>query len=98
MNFILQPWQLLFVVFCGWVHRRQMEIIEFQAAEIRFLLDKFGSKNILLSGDQRRLLAVQAHAIGRKALLELTIIFKPDTIAFRVCWPTASYTSQFSEG
>jgi putative transposase len=80
MNFILQPWQLLFVVFCGWVHRRQTEIIEFQDAEIRSLLQKFGKKRILLNDDQRRLLAVKGKSIGRKALLELTTIVTPDTI------------------
>lgn len=80
MNFILKPWQLLFLVFCGWVHRRQTEIIEFQDAEIRALLEKLGKKRVLLSDDQRRLLAVKGKSIGRKALLELTTIVTPDTI------------------
>ena len=80
MNFILQPWQLLFVVFCGWVRGRQTEIIEFQDAETRSLLQKFGRKRILLDDDQRRLLAVKGKSIGRKALLELTTIVTPDTI------------------
>ena len=35
---------------------------------------------MLLDDDQRRLLTVKAHAIGRKTLLELKTIFKPDTI------------------
>lgn len=35
---------------------------------------------MLLNDDQRRLLAVKAHAIGRKALHEITTIFTPDTI------------------
>ncbi len=37
-------------------------------------------KRLLLDDDQRRLLAVKAHAIGRKALREITTIFMPNTI------------------
>ena len=80
MNFILQPWQLLLVVFCGWVNQRQTEIVEFQNAQITALLQKLGKKRILLSDDQRRLLAVKGKSIGRKTLLELTTIVTPDTI------------------
>ena len=65
MNLILHPWQLLFVIFCGWVHRRQTEIIEFQDAEIRSLLQQLSKKRILLTDDQRRLLAVKGKSIGR---------------------------------
>jgi putative transposase len=35
---------------------------------------------VLLTDDQRRVLAVKGHALGRKALLELTTIVTPDTI------------------
>jgi hypothetical protein len=38
MDFILQPWQVVFVAFCGLVNQRQREIIEFQNAEIAALL------------------------------------------------------------
>jgi len=80
MSFILQPWQFLFVVLCGWVHRRQTEIIEFQDTEIKSLFEKFSKKRVLLTDDQRRRLAVKGKSIGRKALLELTTIVTPDTI------------------
>ena len=59
MNFILQPWQFLFVVFCGWVHQRQTEIIEFQNDELTALMRRLGKKRLLLTDDQRRLLAVK---------------------------------------
>jgi putative transposase len=62
------------------VNQRQQQIIEFQNAQIETLLKKLGKKRLLLNDDQRRLLAVKAHAIGRKALLELTTILTPDTI------------------
>src|SRR5271166_4047190 len=80
MDFILQPWHLLFLALCNWVNQRQQQIIAFQASEIDALLQKYGRKRILLSDEQRRLLAVQGHALGRKALRELTTIVSPDTI------------------
>ena len=61
-------------------NQRQQQIIQFQNAQIEALLKKLGEKRLLLDDDQRRLLAVKAHAIGRKALLELTTIVTPDTI------------------
>ncbi|WP_077027439.1 S1 family peptidase [Fuerstiella marisgermanici] len=80
MPFLLQPWHILLAALCGSVNKRQQQIIEFQNAQIEALQKKVGKKRLLLNDDQRRLLAVKAHAIGRKALLELTTIFTPDTI------------------
>ena len=80
MPFLLQPWHILLAALCGMVNERQQQIIEFQNAQIETLLKKLGKKRLLLDDNQRRLLAVKAHAIGRKALLELTTIFTPDTI------------------
>ena len=74
------PWHILLAALCGMVNQRQQQIIEFQNAQIEALLKKLGKKRLLLDDDQRRLLAVKAHAIGRKALLELTTIVTPDTI------------------
>jgi putative transposase len=62
------------------VNHRQQQIIEFQNAQIEALLKKLRKKCLLLDDVQRRLLAVKAHAIGRKALLELTTVVTPDTI------------------
>lgn len=80
MSFVLQPWQVVFVALSAWVNQRQQQIIEFQNAEIEALLKKLGKKRILLTDDQRRLLAVQGKALGRKALMQLTTIVAPDTI------------------
>ncbi len=80
MDFFLQPWYLLFAALSGWVNQRQQQIIAFQSTEIDALLQKLGKKRLLLTDEQRRLLAVQGHALGRKALLELTTIVTPDTI------------------
>ncbi len=59
MSFILQPWQLFFLILSGLVNRRQQEIIEFQNAQIRALMEKMGRKRILLTDRQRRVLAVK---------------------------------------
>jgi putative transposase len=80
MSFLLQPWHILLAALSAMVNQRQQQIIEFQNAQIEALLKKLGKKRLLLDDDPRRLLAVKAHAIGRKALLELTTIFTPDTI------------------
>ena len=80
MTYTLQPWQFLFAVFCGWVHQRQTLIIEFQNDQITTMMEALGKKRLLLTDNQRRLLAVKGKAIGRKALLQLTTIVTPDTI------------------
>ena len=41
MNFILQPWQLLFAALYGWANQRQQEMIAFQT-QIESLLQKLG--------------------------------------------------------
>ena len=74
------------------VNQRQHQIIEFQNAQIETLLKKLRKKRLLLDDDQRRLLAVKAHAIGRKALLELTTIVTPDTI---LRWPRELVARKF---
>ncbi len=80
MGFVLQPWQLLLTILCGMVQRRQQQIIDFQSSEIEALLIKLGKKRVLLTDDQRRLLAVKGKALGLKTLRELTPIVTPDTI------------------
>jgi len=80
MSFVLRPWQLFFLILFGWINRQQQEIIEFQNAQIQALMEKMGRKRILLTDDQRRVLAVKGKALGRKTMMELTTIVTPDTI------------------
>ncbi len=80
MNEILQPWQLLLAILSGWIHHRQQKMIEFQNDQIISLMKSQGKKRLLLTDDQRRLLAVKGKALGRKTLRELTTIVTPDTI------------------
>ncbi|HIK94283.1 MAG TPA: hypothetical protein EYG03_20250 [Planctomycetes bacterium] len=63
MPFLLQTWHILLAALCGMVNERQQQIIEFQNAQFDAVLKKPGKKRLLLDDDQRRLLAVKAHAI-----------------------------------
>ena len=80
MSFILQTWQLFFLVLSAWVNRYQQQTIDFYISQTKALLKCQGKKRILLNDDQRRMLAVKGKALGRKALSELTTIVTPDTI------------------
>jgi len=80
MSFILQPWQFFLVILVGWVNREQKKIIEFHQKQVEALMKSQGKKRLLLTDDQRRILAVKGKALGRKALMELTTIVTPDTI------------------
>ena len=80
MSFILQPWQVLFVILAAWVNREQQATIEFYQVELEAMMKAQGKKRLLLTDDQRRLLAEKGKSLGRKALMELTTIVRPDTI------------------
>ena len=80
MSFILQPWQLLFVILAGWVNEQQQQVIEYLRTENQVLKEKLGKKSILLSNDQRRRLAVKGKVLGRKRLEQIGTLFTPDTI------------------
>lgn len=60
MEFILQPWQLYFVILAGWMNRQQQEVIEYLRTENQVLKQKLDKKRTLLDDDQRRRLAVGA--------------------------------------
>ena len=80
MDFILQPWQLYFVILAGWINRQQQEAFDYLRTENQVLKEKFGKKRILLTDDQRRRLAVKGKILGRKRLEEVGTLFTPDTI------------------
>ncbi|MGZ5172250.1 MAG: hypothetical protein ACXWCY_32965 [Burkholderiales bacterium] len=70
----------LLMVISGWVHRRQLILIEFLQAENRLLKERLQGKRIRFTDGERALLARKAKAVGRKALLELDTIVSPDTL------------------
>jgi hypothetical protein len=80
MNFILQPWQLYFLILAGWINRQQQEAINHLRIENQILKEKLGKKRILLNDDQRRRLAVSGKVLGRKLLEEVGTLFTSDTI------------------
>src|SRR5258705_4247307 len=71
---------LLLMVVSGWVHRRQLIVIEFLQAENRLLKQRMRGKRIRFTDAERALLARKAKAVGRKALLKLETIVSPDTL------------------
>ncbi|MCG8584017.1 MAG: hypothetical protein MI757_04815 [Pirellulales bacterium] len=80
MQFVLQPWQLYFLILSGWVNRQQQDVIAYLRTENQVLREKLGKKRILLNDDQRRRLAVKGKVLGRKVLGEISTLFTPDTI------------------
>ena len=58
----LHPLQVVAAVLTEWVRHEQEKVIEFLRTETEVLLEQLGDKRILLSDDDRRLLAVTAHA------------------------------------
>jgi len=80
MPFVLQPWQLFFLILTSWINRKQQEVIEYLRTENQVLREKLGKKRILLNDDQRRRLAVNGKILGRKRLEEFGTLFTPDTI------------------
>ncbi len=83
MDFILQPWQLYFVILAGLINRQQQLVIEYLRTENQVLREKLGKKRILLTDNQRRRLAVKGRILGRRMLEEVGTLFTPDTILRR---------------
>ena len=70
----------MLLIVSGWVHRRQLIVIEFLQAENRLLKERLSGKRIRFTEAERALLARKAKAVGRKALLELDTLVSPDTL------------------
>ena len=70
MSVLLQPWRILLTGLFGLVNQHQQKLIEFQNAQNKALLKQLGRKRLLVNDDQRRLLAVKAHAIGRVFVID----------------------------
>ena len=74
------PLQFLMLIFAGWVGRRQQEVIAYLQEENRVLCEQLGGKRFRFTDQQRRRLAVNAKAVGRKGLFELETLVTPDTL------------------
>jgi transposase InsO family protein len=80
MNFVLEPWQFLFLILAGWVNRQQQQVIDYLRTENDVLREKLGKRRLLLDDDQRRRLAVKAKVLGRKLLEQVGTLVTPDTL------------------
>lgn len=76
----LYPWQLLSVIIAGILNDQQQRVIDYLKEENRVLREQLGNKQIRLTDDQRRRLAVLGKALGRKVLIEICSIVTPNTI------------------
>jgi putative transposase len=70
----------MLAMLAGWINRHQQDVIEYLKTENAILRAKFGKKRIILTDDQKRLLAVSGKKLGRKVLSEICCAFSPDTI------------------
>ena len=70
----------LLMIVSGWVHQRQLIVIEYLQTENRLLRARLSRKRIRFSDAERVLLARKAKAVGRTALLALDTVVSPDTL------------------
>lgn len=78
MSFVLSPWHLLLVTLVGMAQRENQRKIEILKSQL-MICKQFCGKRILLTDAQRRVLAVQAKTLSRRALEEVFCLFSPDT-------------------
>ena len=64
----------------GWIHSRQLEVIDFLREENRVLREQLGGRRLRFTDDQRRRLAVKGRIVGRRNLSEFAGLVTPDTI------------------
>jgi putative transposase len=80
MSSVLQPLQLLLMIFAGWVNRHQLDVIDYLQEENRVFKERLGGGRIRFTDAERRRLARKAYALGRKVLNELETVVTPDTL------------------
>src|SRR5499426_1522369 len=72
--------QFLLVVLAAWLARQQDAFIEYLKAENGMLKARLGSRRLIFTDAERRLLARHAKVAGRRKLFELDPIVSPDTL------------------
>jgi len=80
MNGIMTPLSLLITAMAAWLNERQSKTIDFLIEELEVYREIVGTGRLPLTDEQRRRLAVKGKAVGRKKLMELPTLVKPDTI------------------
>jgi hypothetical protein len=80
MSFLLQPFQIVFAVLSEFIRKEQEKVIEYLQLENQILREKIADNRVLLSDDQRQLLAVKGKVLGRQQLAKIATIAQADTI------------------
>ncbi len=80
MSFLLQPLQVVLAVLSESIRKEQEKGIEYLWLENQILCEKLGGKRVLLSDDQRRVLAVKGKALRRQQLGKIATFAQADTI------------------
>ena len=76
----LLPFQLILLMFAGWINRHQMNLIEYLQEENRVLKERLGGRRLRFTDAERRRLARKAQVLGRRVLNELETLVTPDTL------------------
>lgn len=63
--------QYLLIAFAGWVHRQQLDVIDYLQEENRVLRELLGDKRLRFTDAQRGRLAEKAKRLGRKVLNDI---------------------------
>jgi putative transposase len=74
------PLHVILAALFGWLEREPRDIIEFLREENRVLKTQLRGRQLRLSDDERRRLAVIGYRLGRRILAEVATIVTPDTI------------------
>ena len=74
------PTYLLLGILAGWLNRQQQSVIEYLRTENEILKRQVRGRQLKLTDDERRRLAVKGKALGRKVLGAVACIVTPDTI------------------
>jgi putative transposase len=70
----------MLIAVSGWMNHRQQRVIEYLREENRVLREQLGDRRVRLNDHQRRRLAIQAKALGRKVLAEVASIVASETL------------------
>jgi putative transposase len=80
MSPLLLPFQMLLLMFAGWVNRHQLDVIEYLQEENRVLKKRMRGRLLRFTDAERRRLARKAQTLGRKVLNEIETLVTPDTL------------------
>ncbi len=77
MSTTVQPWTLLVVAVAGWIQCEQQAAIVYLIEESRVLKARLHGRKLRFTDDERRQLAANGKALGRKLLAETAGIVTP---------------------